>query len=66
MLARFTEVMLVWAASLAACGSATGLPMPQPGDAGTDVSVDAFVESESRSATVSNSSTAMSSTERRA
>ena len=43
---RFTEVMLVWAAGLVACGSATGLPMPQPGDAGTDVPVDGFVEPE--------------------
>jgi hypothetical protein len=39
--------MVVWAAGLVACGSATGLPMPQPGDAGTDVAAsDAFVEPE--------------------
>ena len=43
---RFTEVVLAWAAGLVACGSSTGLHMPQPGDAGADVVTDAFVEPE--------------------
>jgi hypothetical protein len=42
----FTEVTLVSCREPRGCGSAAGVPMPQPGDAGTYAHVDASVEPE--------------------